>query len=130
MSERPLHRQVYDFVTIWMRDKRDGEAGLNKPASHHGPLRGPRDWYIGMGMVGGLLGLIWSQLSTVGGLIGIAVGVGIVAVWNLVWGGVFDVVSRIMKSGDHYREENNDVHTVREDKDIQAYYKRKAKEKR
>jgi len=51
MSERPLHKQVSDFVSVWMRSKRDAEDGIDAPISHRGPARGPRDWYIGMGMI-------------------------------------------------------------------------------
>ncbi len=62
-----------------------------------------------------------SQGSTVGGLIGVAAGVAIVALWNLFWWLV-----KIFRTD---QPENKSVSTVLEDKDIEAYYRRKKKQK-
>jgi len=67
-----------------------------------------------------------SQGSTVGGLIGVAAGVAIVALWNLFWWLVKSLLVKIFRTD---QPENKSVSTVLEDKDIEAYYRRKKKQK-
>jgi hypothetical protein len=82
MGDKPLHQQAADFVRDWMSADRDKSMRVVLPSN---PLqKGPRDWYIGMGMVFGTFGLLQGGGETWAGLVGVAIGVGIVAVWNLV----------------------------------------------
>lgn len=125
MSEKPPHEQAADLVRDSLRADRDKAMRFELPSN---PLqKGPLDWYIGMGLVFGAMGLLQGHGETWAGLLGVAVGVGIVGLWNLF----LFVVTRILGAlfGRRPKETVKPRTYVSQDKGIDAYFRNKRKKK-